>query len=1395
MVKGLLIKFLNCILEKGKAFALRILWCVLVLIFLFPYEIQSSDYTFRKLDMRDGLSFNSVMCLMEDSDGMLWVGTREGLNRYDGYHFEVFKHHLYDSLSLSNSHINCIFESSAKQIWIGTANGLNRYDPQTKSFSSYLAPSDSSGLSNSYVRAIAEGDDRTLWIATSNGLTLFDVNKGSFKHVSLSLPHTNANNIITLFRDDKNLMWLGTKDGLYAWEQGRFRKVIIDPVVESGNEVFEIRDIKQDTNGVYWIATEEHGIYSFQYVAGIFRVINHWHTGNSTLMSDQVRHLFVEDGRVWLATLRGLSILNFSDGGFTNIRYAIQKPEGISRGSIHDVIKDRFGGYWVATYSGGLNYYHPQNNLFEHYKHTAGVEDGLSENDVTGFLESADGNIWISTGRGLNHYHMASGRFVHYGAEASGGLSNRIIKTMVPDRHGNLWIGTYHGLNYFDTEKGTFKQFFHVPGRNSLNQNQVHALYLDEDGLLWIGMNMGDFQVYDTRNNRFENVPGIGNIVSYIYEDRNGKLWVGTRSGLKCIDRATREIIDISGLLGGFADELLYVNWMIEDTKGHLWIGTQGSGLFLAKNEKLHWFGQGNGLASNTINAFLEDGDGFFWVSTNAGISRLAYVEDISGNPGVVSTDFSEIHGLQGDQFNPGSALKTAAGRMFFGGINGFNTFWPGSVKKEIYFPKVHFNRLQINSKEAVAGNDIGDVFLGKDSVITLNYNQRNISIAFSGVNFVNPEGIFYRYSLSSLEHGWVDIWRQRSINFTYLPIGQHQVRVQASTQPGIWGEDVAYLNIVVLPPWWLTPWAYLGYMLILVSLLYFSIRFLQRRAKFKNQLYVEKMIREKEQKMLTSKLEFFTDISHELRTPLTLILTPLEKLVNQPGISDGISKQLSVIQRNGRKMMDMVNQVLDLRRFEAGEFRRMEGTNDDLVAFLQEIVLTFKPLATARNIRFDYRFGSERLETTFDSAKLEIVVYNLLSNAFKFAPEGGSVTLEMSRRTGEDVSRNRNIQEELDYVEIAVGNTGEPIPQDVLSKIFDRFYSASSPHTANPDGIGVGLELTRRMVELHHGFIDVERNEPADHIEGRTVFKVFLPLVKVSGRQARKKNDGGELMQTLPMEFSQYDQEANLTAVNQFGLPNRSAGDAQTLLVVEDNEEVREMVRGLFERYYQVDTAGDGQAGWELALKVIPDLVISDIMMPKLDGIELCRRLKTDVRTSHIPVVLLTARATPAYKYEGYETGADAYITKPFSANYLLLRVRNLIKQRENIKVHLQREAFLGPGEVVVNSLDDKILKKTKEFVEQHLSDSSFTIEQMSKEVGLSRMHFHRKIKALTGLSPAEFVRNIRLKKAAAILKQHNVSVKETMSIVGFENADHFRKCFKRQFGMLPSDYQQSSS
>jgi signal transduction histidine kinase/DNA-binding response OmpR family regulator len=1063
-------------------------------------------------------------------------------------------------------------------------------------------------------------------------------------------------------------------------------------------------------------------------------------------------------------------------------------------------VKDRNGGYWFASYTGGLNYYHPQNNLFSHYKRIAGSSKGLTDEVVNGFQEDQQGNLWIATGAsGLNYLNLKTNQFENARSGNSKVLSGIIVKSMAADRLGNLWLGTYSGLYYFNRQSEVYTRYSHDPlNSNSLNQNQVHSLHVDKEGLVWIGMNGGDFQVFNPLKNSFEVIPGVGKIIGSIYEDRQGKLWIGDRFGLKCLDRVTRKLVDISNLTANAGEELNFINWISEDSKGRLWIGTQSSGLFIIKSDSIYRFGKENGFTDNTVNAVLEDNNGLFWISTTKGISGIEYSENKLGIPKITSTDYTSANGLQGEQFNPGSAIKTSSGKLYFGGTNGFNAFYPGEINKEVFFPKVTLSEILINSETDISTKDNFQlsVPVNECKELILKYKQRNIFLRFAGINFVNPDGTYYRYMLSGLDKDWIDIGNQRTINFTYLPIGMHELRIKASTSSKLWGDDYKSLKIRILPPWWKTWWAYLSYFLLLTAIMTGFFIYIQRLAELRHRLSMEQYMREKEQKLLESKLDFFTDVSHELRTPLTLILAPLEKILMQSGLSDQLYQQLQLIQRNGNRMMRMVSQVLNLRKLEAGQHDELRAAKGNIGNFLKEISLAFGEMAASRNITFHFDANPGNFKLWYDRNKMEIIMHNLLSNAFKHATEGGEVSLRLELRVAEAIPALAAAKCKGEYAEISITNNGKGIAPENIGQIFERFYSGNNDFESN--STGVGLDLTKRMVELHKGYIFAESQTESENSSGSTTFSVYLPMGKshLTSREIIADFKNSEDLSRYTKELKLKEKVGNLISLDaDIELPSISDKDKQTLLLVEDNAEVRTFIKSLFIDNYLVEEAENGKTGWEIASSVLPDLVISDIMMPEMNGIELCRKLKTDVRTSHIPVILLTARTILTFKYEGYETGADEYITKPFSSEYLIMRVKILIKQRNTMRSHFEREAILRPENITVTSVDEKLLKKAVDYINNNLSNPSISVEKLSSELGLSRVHFYRKIKSLTNLTAVDFIRTIRLKSAAMLLQQNKLTIKEIQNRVGFESADYFRKSFKEHFGVSPSEYARINS
>ncbi len=1367
-------------------------WLLNLTLLYFLITSFSEDIRFRKIDMSSGLSYNSVMCVAEDHNGLMWIGTREGLNKYNSVDITIYKNKINDSLSLSNNHINCIYETSSNDLWVGTAKGLNRYDEAKDQFVQYLTGPDSLGLSNGYVKCISEGINNELWVGTSFGLNILNKQKNKFRQIFLEEFSSNNNNIIALFHDKQNRMWIGTRGGLFVYAQNRFKKVDIDSSLINSSDIFEIRDIKQDEEGLIWIATEENGIYAVNANNEDFTTLNHFEHNNSGILSNSVRKIFIDGNDLWLATLDGLSVFSKNTGDFLNFAYSQEKPEGVSNSSIHDVIKDRSGGFWLATYTGGVNYYHPQNNLFPHYTNIFGVSASVSSNAITGFLEDKQGNLFIATGDvGLYYIDSDTKKVTNYKAHETNGLSSNNIKSFDDDENGNLWIGTFNGLNFYDRQKNIFVSYFHDSDNpNSLNNNQVHAVLVDEEGLVWIGMNGGIFQVFNPKSQNFTNLPDVGTIVNEaIFEDSEGKLWIGERVGLKCMDRKSRKLVDISGLTAGFEEQLKYVNWISEDSSGRIWIATQSSGIIIFDKSSTFIFDTSNGLSDNSVNAILEDELGNFWISTNKGISKIKYVVDENGKPQIESTNFTSINGLQGAQFDSGSAYKGKSGKLYFGGINGYNVFMPGEVKKIDYFPPVVFAELQIISRKKstdVINPDLKNLIF-EDRKLDLKYSERNIFLRFAGINYVNPDETYYRYMLNDLDKNWIDLGKQRTINFTYLPVGKHELRIQSSTNPINWGNEYKKLTFQVFPPWWQTWWAFLIYASTVIFLLYLFFTISQRWAQLKNKLQMEQFEREKELELHESKLKFFTDVSHELRTPLTLILAPLEKMALQ----SGFNKQLALVQQNGKRMMQLIDQVLNLRKLETGH-DKLQAAKGNIGTFLKEISLSFHEIASLRNIDFEFRSSPEKLSLWYDRDKMEIIVYNLLSNAFKNTSSGGKVSLLLSLEETKITGKQWANKEKVQYAKISVTDNGKGIAEDDLTHIYERFYSKKGSDSSIK-GFGVGLELTKRMVELHKGKIQVESMQAKPDENGLTTFTVFLPIGNEHLADDEIvpdfKNSEDSSRYTRELQLRE-KLSGNISFDENIELPKISDKDKQTLLIVEDNAEVREFVRDLFLENYLTEEAENGLVGWHKVIQIIPDLIISDIMMPEMDGIELCRKLKSDIRTSHIPVVLLTARTTLTFKYEGLETGADEYITKPFSAQYLMLRVKNLIKQRDTLRNHFQRETILEPGKIAVTSVDERLLKKAVDYITENIENTSITVEQVSAELGLSRVHFYRKIKALTNLTAIDFIRSIRLKNAAMLLKQNKLSIKEVQNRVGFENADYFRKCFKEYFGVTPSAY-----
>lgn len=1378
---------------RGKIFFITLLILILSTI--------CHGLTFRKYDMSTGLCHNSVLCITQTKDGFIWIGTRDGLCRFNGNAYAVFKQDFDDKNSISNNSINCLFEASNGDLWIGTTMGLNRYSKEECVFHKYFIQPDGKGLSHNYIRSIIETPEGKILIGSPGGIDIFDPVTNSFDKLPIAKRKDGMPNSITcFFKDSKDRILVGLRSGLYLYNHEQLENISISNRVKYKIEEFEVRDIKEDLNGQFWLATEEYGVLNVAIHSDVAEISNVFRVENSEIISNHVRKLFLSNKEIWIGTMEGLSILHREKQTFSNFQYDAETPEGISNNSIRDIFCDNQGGIWLATYAGGINYFHQQNNLFPHIKMITKEVNVPTTNVISGLLEEDNGDLWMATeGGGLVLQKFQDKKNVHFLFQNNkNSLVHNNVKSISHDKKGNLWIGTFNGLSYFDIQTKQFTNFQNQPGsQNTLLNNQVHSIIVDDDNLAWIGMNGGGIQTLDLTTRVFKTVLAKdAKNVNVIMAGRHNKLWIGHQGGLSCIDKRTMKEIDLTSFLKQLPLTVQYVQCLYEDHLGRIWIGTLGYGLFLIQGEKMFWFNAEKDLPNNTINAVMEDDQGHFWISSNKGLSKLTISDPDSKVPLLTVKTYSKDQGLQGFQYMPMSVFKTKRGEIYFGGVNGFNKVNPIAIVDKDFFPTLMLTDLLVrtNSKEGIIHWPLQKTN-SKSNQIRLNYQYRDISVDFWGINYINPTSTFYRYRLLNFVSDWINLGTQHSINFNYLPAGEYELQLQATTNPESWDKNYQSLLITVLPPWWMTVWAFIGYLILLIVLLSIFFRLSKRWANLNNQLAMEHFQREKEEELHQMKLKFFTDVSHELRTPLTLIVAPLEQIIKQPDLNSRLKNQLSLIQLNASRMMRLINKVLDLRRLDAG-YDSLKAAPDDLVKFLEETSLAFKETANIKNIDFQFETEETSLEVYFDRDKMEMILYNLLSNAIKNTPKQGHIQLRL-RKSGNDLSssRNHNLPGNLGFAEISVSDTGRGIPADLLDRIFERFFISGPKESRYPLDSGVGLELTKRLVELHKGKIGVESREKTAEKEGFSCFTVSLPLGTdhLSKDEMITGYNNSEDSSKYPLSMLS----------NEFLDDTRDLHDAQEqpenvlhaeeeirLLIVEDNTEVRKFIASLFSGKYKVDEASNGKIGLEMAIEIVPDLIICDIMMPEMDGIELCKKIKTDIRTSHIPVILLTARTAITFKYEGLETGADDYITKPFSAEYLQLRVLNLIRQRVTLRNHFAYEMICDPAKISVTSVDEKLLKKAVEYIGEHMSDASLSVESLSSELGLSRVHLYRKIKALTNLTAVEFIRSIRLKRAGALLQENKLNVNEVRVLVGFDDVDYFRNCFRQQFGTSPSEY-----
>ena len=1332
-------------------------------LLLSSWMVVAQSYQFKHLEVSDGLSNNSVNTICKDRDGFMWFGTTTGLNRYDGYTFKIYQHAENDPGSLSDNYITDIVEMPDGRFWVNTGRGYVLFDKEQDCFitdvTGFMKNLESGGVpeqvfvdreGNTCLSVAGEGCYRY----KEGGKRLF------FSYVEHSLPEHGVTQIaecsdgLLLIYNTGLLVCLDRATLAIKWKSDEIKKYI------PAGKTIEF-SLFVDRDNCIW-AYSLMGIWAYD--CGT----KSWRTDLTAIWSsrpDVIIHAVAQDieGRIWVGKdYDGIDVLEKETGKVTSLVAHDDNGRSLPHNTIYDLYADRDGIMWVGTYKKGVSYY--SESIFKFNMYEWG--------DITCIEQADENRLWLGTNdHGILLWNRSTGKAEPFWRDAEGQLPNPVV-SMLKSKDGKLWVGTFNGGLY--CMDGSRVRFYKEGVGDALASNNVWALVEDDKGRIWIASLGGGLQCLEPVSGTFETYTSSNsallenNVTSLCWVDNNTLFFGTANQGVGMMDMRTREIKKIQGQSGNVKLSNDAVNHVYKDSRGLVCIATR-EGLNVYDTRR-HVFLDLSPVAEakgNFIAAITEDQERNMWVSTSRKVIRVTVASDGKGGYLFDSRAYNSEDGLQNCDFNQRSIKTLHNGIIAIGGLYGVNVFAPDHIRYNKMLPNVMFTGLSLFDEAVKVGQSYGGrVLIEKDlndvENVEFDYKQNIFSVSFASDNYNLPEKTQYMYKLEGFNNDWLTLpLGVHNVTFTNLAPGKYVLRVKAINSDGYVGIKEATLGIVVNPPFWMSWWAYLLYAVGLVIVLFLArYRMLKReREKFHLQQIENEVAKNEE--INNMKFRFFTNVSHELRTPLTLIISPLEGMLKET--TDELqSTRLQLMYRNAQRLLHLVNQLLDFRKGEMST-HQLSLSEGDIISYVHSVCNSFLLMADKKHIQFSFFSGIDTFSMAFDADKVGKIVMNLLSNAFKFTPEGGRVTVMIEHVAGTP-----------DILEIKIADTGIGISDVDKEHIFERFYQAGHKGVEETTGNGIGLSLVRDFVTLHEGEVKV-----FDNIGMGSVFVIQFPVKHVETQVQLPEETGMPVGDEEDKEMKEEAREE--TERKNFPL----------LLIVDDNEDFRIFMRYSLELQYRVKLAVNGKEAWEMMQEELPDLVISDVMMPQMDGNELCRLIKQDKRTAHIPVILLTARQNTEAKLEGLQTGADDYVTKPFNMTILVLRIRKLI---ELSRYHRVTQGMIdpAPSEIVITSLDEKLIEKAIKYVEDNMSRTELSVEELSRELGMSRVHLYKKLLQITGKTPIEFIRVIRLKRAAQLLRESQLHVSEVAFEVGFNNPKYFSRYFKDEFGVLPSVYQE---
>lgn len=1297
------------------------------------YAKDTVHYYFRTMDIRNGLSQNTVYQILQDKKGFMWFGTKDGLNRYDGLSFRIYKK---ENSGLGKNFITALYEDHEGNIWIGTDGGVFIYDPVQDSFEAFNLLSDKETSIRDFVTMIGSDEENNIWISVENqGLFCYIYKeKRMLNHL-----HDSATANVTRFWINGNSCWVAAyADNLY-YTKADFTEPLQPFKDADGNEIFKGDIINWQVNG-------SHNCVYVASVNGLTEI--NLTTGKARrLLHTYVRALqFRSDNELWVGAESGVYIYNLTNDKITHLVVPDQDDSyALSDNAIYSLYRDKENGMWIGSYFGGVNYHPYQWTYFEKFYPQGNLRHfGRRVREI---CEGNDGTLWIGTeDKGLFNFDPESGDIKPFKHPA---IHDNVHGLCLDG--DELWVGTFSGgLNRVNLRTRQVRHYSKGESENSMIANDAFAICKTTTGDVWVGTTSGLLK-YNRSTDDFTRIPQLRNMFTYkILEDFNGDLWFATFSnGVFCYNVRTRQWKNyLSDKQDSTSLSYNKVISIYEDSKKRLWFMTLGEGFCRYNPDKDNFtrYDMSKGFPNNIIYKMVEDKQGNLWITTNYGL--------VCFNPETESKRvFTTANGVLSNQFNFQSGYRDKKGRIYFGSINGFIVFNPETFTENAFLPPVVITDFYLFNKRLSANSP--DSPLEKSIIysdeIELDADQNSFSLQVAALSYQAPEMNKLEYKLEGFDREWYTVEKNSMINYSNLPYGSYKLRIKGSNSDGKWNETERLLDIHIHPPFYLSAWAYMVYVILALCSLITVFFYYRRKTQRKHQQSMDRFEREKERELYAAKIDFFTNVAHEIRTPLTLIKSPLENVLTSKSVSDEIRDDLEIMDLNTNRLLDLVNQLLDFRKTETQGFQ-LHFTECDVVDILLKTYKRFKHLARQKELTVTID-SPEKLFLSVDKEGLTKILSNLLTNAIKY-----SETYIHIRLYAED-----------EKLVLSICNDGSVIPEEMREEIFKPFVQYKAGVISSVSGTGIGLALARSLAELHEGTLCMDDSAESN------CFLLSLP-VKHSH------------VQTVTIEQDKPGKEEEYTGEDV--VETVSAQYRYTILVVEDSLDMQAFVVKKLASEYRVLTAMNGVEALKVLEEHTVNLVISDIMMPEMDGLELCEYLKTEFDYSHIPVILLTAKTTLQAKIEGMKLGADVYIEKPFSVEYLIVCVSNLLSNREKLRVSFVHSPFVQTNSIAMTKADETFLKTLKELVDENMQNPDFCLDDMASLLNMSRSSLNRKIKGVLDMTPNDYIRLERLKKAALLLKEGECKINEVCYMTGFNTPSYFTKCFQKQFGILPKDF-----